>query len=143
MLKHRFPCYYKRSEYITGHGLFCQVDIPPRTIFVIMDGELITDEEYSSRFLFGKGGYAHRTKKNELLDCYDKCHEGLSMGSKSNSALRLFHPTTKEPAINNALLSYDPKIKMVCLKSGSKTIRAHTEIFNPYGKSYNLSKFSA
>jgi len=65
------------------------------------------------------------------------------MGSKSNSALRLFHPTTKEPAINNALLSYDPKIKMVCLKSGSNTIRAHTEIFNPYGKSYNLSNFSA
>ena len=141
MFKHRFPCYSKRSEYVDGDGLFCKVDIPPHTIFIVMDGDFITDEEYTLRFELGKGGYAHRIRKNTVLDCYDKCNQGLCLGSKSNSALHLFHRTTMEPAKNNATNTYDPKTKVMSLKSLSLSIPAHTEIFYPYGSSYKLEYF--
>ena len=87
------------------------------------------------------GGYTHRIRKNTVLDCYDKCNQGLCLGSKSNSALHFFHRTTMEPAKNNATNTYDPKTKVMSLKSLSMSIPAHTEIFYPYGSSYKLEYF--
>ena len=141
-VKHRFPCFTKKSIYLTlkgdkiGEALLCSIDIPPNTHFIAFDGVFRTLEDFQKRRKEGKGSYAVAAGANKVLDCFDKRREEKCQASIANNCLNLVHSISQKKAVKNSNFHHNFKSKITTLKSGKFAIPANTEIMYSYGSSY-------
>ena len=120
-VKHRFPCFTKKSIYLTlkgdkiGEALLCSIDIPPNTHFIAFDGVFRTLEDFQKRRKEGKGSYAVAAGANKVLDCFDKRREEKCQASIVNNCLNLVHSISQKKAVKIRIstIILNPKLQLL------------------------------
>lgn len=125
-----------------GEALLCSVDIPPNTHFIAFDGVIRSLVEFKVRRDEGKGSYAVGIRTDKVLDCYDRCLEGICKASKANNSLKLVHKITGEKAVKNARFGFNTNRTLTILVSLDKLIPANTEIMYSYGSRYKKKDYN-